>query len=275
MVQMGFVMGLPPYLLKKHDTYYFRQAWPKSVQPQIGKKEVIRSLAVKEKSLAVRMAREFKVQLDDVVDQLLNQPLTGFQVAENFLSNSLSRIKIKHKPNSAGSGKLSEDIQTVPPIISPIPVPLQPVSAHSENNLQNNSQSPRVIKSKIDPLFEKYCSEKMRLNQWSSKTLRERTSHFRLTVDLLRYHKKVKEVYVEDITIEYVREIKEMLLLLPKNHNKKFVKSSIKDIIDRCKMVETNNYDGMSLSEISKIRDKISLNTITDKYFSTVKGFWY
>jgi hypothetical protein len=32
------------------------------------------------------MAREFKVNLDDAVDQLLSQPLTGSQVTEDFLN---------------------------------------------------------------------------------------------------------------------------------------------------------------------------------------------
>jgi len=154
MVQMGFVMGHPSYLLKKHDTYYFRQAWPKSVQSQIGKKEVIRSLGVKEKSIAVRMAREFKVQLDDVVDQLLNQPLTASQVAEDFLNNSLSRIKIKHKAHRAGAGRVSEVIQTVPPILTSLPVTAQPVPAFTANNPQDHPQSPRMMKKKINPLFD-------------------------------------------------------------------------------------------------------------------------
>ena len=46
-----FVMGTPSYLLKKHDTYYFRQAWPNSLKPVIGQREIVRSLGVKEKSL--------------------------------------------------------------------------------------------------------------------------------------------------------------------------------------------------------------------------------
>lgn len=44
-------MGSPSYLLKKHDTYYFRQAWPNSLKPVIGQREIVRSLGVKEKSL--------------------------------------------------------------------------------------------------------------------------------------------------------------------------------------------------------------------------------
>ena len=36
-------MGTPSYLLKKHDTYYFRQAWPNSLKPVIGQREIVRS----------------------------------------------------------------------------------------------------------------------------------------------------------------------------------------------------------------------------------------
>jgi integrase len=90
----------------------------------------------------------------------------------------------------------------------------------------------------------------------------------------LKYHKNVNEIYIEDIKIEDVREIKELLLLLPKNHNKKFITLYLKDLMTRCKMVDTENHDSMSVSEIKKIKEKISLNTITDKYASTMKSFW-
>jgi hypothetical protein len=66
-------MGFPYYLVKRQDTYYFRQAWPKSVKAKIGKREIIKSLGVKEKGLAIRIAREFKVNLDHVFDQLVAQ----------------------------------------------------------------------------------------------------------------------------------------------------------------------------------------------------------
>lgn len=43
-------MGVPSYLLKKQDTYYFRQACPKNIKSKIGKREIVKSLGVKEKS---------------------------------------------------------------------------------------------------------------------------------------------------------------------------------------------------------------------------------
>lgn len=49
-------MGCPSYLLKKQDIYYFRQACPSSVKSKIGKREIIRSLGVRDKSIAIRMA---------------------------------------------------------------------------------------------------------------------------------------------------------------------------------------------------------------------------
>lgn len=243
-------MGAPSYLIKKQDTYYFRQAWPQSIKSKIGKREVIKSLGVKEKALAVRIAREFKVDLDDFVDQITSQPLNISQVAVDILNNSLNRIKNKYKQNHAGIENISEQSQT--PVLLPIP---QQVSVISRNNIQD---FPKHSKTKINPLFEKYSSEKMRLKQWSSKSLGERFSNFSLIVDLLKYIKKVTEIYIEDIKIEDVRDLKELLLLLPKNHNKKFPNLSLKVLMTRCRMVEDQNNEGMSPNEITKIKEPLT-----------------
>ena len=90
-------MGSPSHLLKKQDTYYFRQAWPKSVKAKIGKSEIVKSLGVKEKGLAIRIAREFKVNLDHVVDQLEAQAhadtIGTIQLLEASQARFCSRMK--------------------------------------------------------------------------------------------------------------------------------------------------------------------------------------
>ena len=204
-------MGLPSYLLKKNDTYYFRQAWPQSVQSQIGKKEVIKSLGVSDKSLAVRMARELKVNLDDVVDRLLTQSLTTPQVAVDFLNSSLSQIKVKYQSNHRGFQIISDK----PLIVS---VPTTSI-APPENIIQNHtiiSPSPRINKTKLIPLYEKYASEKLRLNQWTTKSFKGKNSQFLLIVSMLKLIMKVDEIHIEDIAVKDVRELKDKLIFIPK-----------------------------------------------------------
>ena len=152
MIQGEVVMGAPSYLVKKQDTYYFRQAIPQSIKSTMGKREIVKSLGVSDKSLAVRIAREFKVNLDDVVDQIISNPLTNAQMAVDFLDQSLKRIKFKYA-ESRGIERVSAKIQTVKPIPSSVPVlPLIPPPASVLNsNLQNHSspiQSPIVTKTK-------------------------------------------------------------------------------------------------------------------------------
>ena len=104
-------MGCPSYLLKKQDTYYFRQAWPSSVKSQIGKREIVRSLGVNDKSLAIRMAREFKINLDHIVDQLIcSHSLTDTSAATNFLDESLSKIKVKYKLHQRDRSNFTQDL---------------------------------------------------------------------------------------------------------------------------------------------------------------------
>ena len=90
----------------------------------------------------------------------------------------------------------------------------------------------------------------------------------------MRSIKNTKDIYIEDINLNDVRKLKEYFLLLPKNHNKKFPNMPIKELLTKCISFEKGDFSKLSPDEVESIREKISLNTISDKYVSTVKGFW-
>ena len=96
-------MGVPSYLLKKHDTYYFRQACCQFLKSKIGKRELVRSLGVKEKSIAVRMAREIKVNLDYVIDHLASDEFTESVHVEQFFDDCVLKIKDKYIYSKVGT----------------------------------------------------------------------------------------------------------------------------------------------------------------------------
>jgi hypothetical protein len=89
-------MGAPSYLLKKKDTYYFRQACPSALQGIFNKREIIKSLGVNDRSIALRMAREFKVNLDNVIDGLMSSQPNDTVITSDYLNDSLVIIKRKY-----------------------------------------------------------------------------------------------------------------------------------------------------------------------------------
>lgn len=168
-------MGAPSYLLKKKDKYYFRQACPSALQGIFNKREIIKSLGVKDRSLALRMAREFKVNLDNVIDGLMSSQPNDSAITSNYLNDSLVRIKGKYglkRIPCAQNDKSSPSLMAV----SESPAPPQPLP--SKFIVEDNQPSALSKKTKIDILFEKYSSKKIRLKQWSPKTFKERTGHF-------------------------------------------------------------------------------------------------
>lgn len=260
-------MGSPSYLLKKHDTYYFRQAWPNSLKPVIGQREIVRSLGVKEKSLAIRMAREFKINLDLIIDQISFNSLSDTKSAKQYLNNSLCGIKSKYISLKGSTCNIKTDLQ--------IPERTQSFPCYSEvKNTDKENLDNIINKKNISPLFKKYATEKIRLKKWSEKSYKERFGHFNLILSLLRSIKNTKDIYIEDINLNDVRKLKEYFLLLPKNHNKKFPNMPIKELLTKCISFEKGDFSKLSPDEVESIREKISLNTISDKYVSTVKGFW-
>ena len=89
-------MGAPSYLLKRHDTYYFRQACDPYLKSKVGKREIVRSLGVKDKAVAVRMAREFKVNLDYVIDNLNVDSAVNPEKAGYYIDSCFLEIKKKY-----------------------------------------------------------------------------------------------------------------------------------------------------------------------------------
>ena len=95
-------MGGASYLLKKQDTYYFRQACSQFLKSKIGQREIVRSLGVKEKSIATRIAREFKVmensqQSPQIQNRKWNRQLFGYAGARPELQvegNSLDSHRV-------------------------------------------------------------------------------------------------------------------------------------------------------------------------------------
>jgi integrase len=262
-------MGSPSYLLKKHDTYYFRQACDQFLKNKIGKREIVKSLGVKEKSVAVRMAREFKVNLDYIIDYLGTDKSADVINAVQYLDDCFFKIKSQYI-----STKNIKCTPSVVPTTMLQPPTFQPIQADFDQSPTVATGPPADTRTKIKPLFEKYSLEKIRLKQWSPKTQKERASHIDLILGLLEYIKESKELYVENITIKDVRKIKELLPILPKNHNKFFPKYALPVLLEKCKALEQGNMNGLSKDAIVHLQDKISINTIADKYVSTIRGFW-
>lgn len=70
----------PAYLIKKHDTYYFRHYIPSDNQKALGgKKEFIKTLKVSKKSDAVRLSRELKIVFDLIMTKSAKNPAITWQ----------------------------------------------------------------------------------------------------------------------------------------------------------------------------------------------------
>ena len=57
---------MPPYLTRKNQTYYFRQAVPVELRSIIGKREIKKSLG-RDYAKAVRDCKRFSVEVDDLL----------------------------------------------------------------------------------------------------------------------------------------------------------------------------------------------------------------
>ena len=254
-------MRCPSYLTKKQDIYYFRQACPRSVKEKIGRREIVRSLGVREKSAAVRIAREFKVSVDNLTDYLLVQDCSRINPVD-YLDEQLRLIRRKYEANGNTTCAL--------PVSMADSSSVQPAN----ETAQKLQEPPADPKTDIEPLIEKFKAEKMRLKRWTGKTLKEKEGHFDLILSVLKHIQKKKVIHIEEIEKITVRELKEIMLLLPKNHTKMFPNLSLGQLLDTCKKVESGDAGGISNNALSKINEKISLNTLRDKYCSTVKDFW-
>jgi hypothetical protein len=164
-----FVMRCPSYLTKKQDIYYFRQACPRSVKEKIGRRAIVRSLGVREKSAAVRIAREFKVSVDNLTDYLLVQDCSRINPVD-YLDEQLRIIRRKYEVNGHTACAL--------PVSLTDSLSVQP----AYETAQKLQEPPAEPKTDIEPLIEKFKAEKMRLKRWTGKTLKEKKGHF----DLIR-----------------------------------------------------------------------------------------
>ncbi|MGR0482051.1 MAG: tyrosine-type recombinase/integrase [Candidatus Electronema sp. V4] len=249
-------------MTKKQDIYYFRQACPRSVKEKIGRREIVRSLGVREKSAAVRIAREFKVSVDNLTDYLLVQDEYRIRPAD-YLDEQLRIIRRKYEAGGKTACSLTVSLNDS----------LKSVC----ETVQNSQAEARLLaepKTDFEPLVEKFKAEKMRLKRWTGKTLKEKEGHFALLMSVLKHIQRKNILYIEYIDKKTVRELKEIMLLLPKNYTKMFPSLSFGQLLDLCKKVESGDTGGISSNSLSKINEKISLNTLRDKYCSTVKDFW-
>ncbi|MDO8948007.1 MAG: hypothetical protein Q7U88_12745 [Desulfocapsaceae bacterium] len=243
-----------------------------SVKIKIGKTEIIRSLGVRDKSIAIRMAREFKICLDHLIDCLLIQE--DYQIKPMaYIEDNFRRIRDNYVNGNGAPIPLS--------IITTVNMKKNDsiIQCNVDNKIEHvvsldenltNSQPT----TDIEPLFERFKTEKVRLKRWSVKTQNEKNGHFSLLLSILKYIKDTDTIYIEQIQKNDIRQLKEILLLLPKNYNKKFPNLSLNEVIKLCVIVENNEIDALSNTDIKKLNEKISISTICDKYSSTMKGFW-
>ncbi len=262
-------MGVPSYLLKKQDTYYFRQVCDRNLKEKLGKREIIKSLGVKDKSVAIRIAREFKVTVDFLADCLSSDESCEQNTANQYLENNLNSIISQYL-------KTDRNYSIITSFQRPFPSPTLQVPRKAQTPPVAPSQYAVKTKKKtaLAPLFEKFSAEKFKLKQWTTKTQRERTAHFYLISDLLKYIKKAKTFYLEEITKEDVRELKDLLLILPKNHVKRFPNIKLPKLIEYCISLDRKEQPELSSKYIKWMEEKISISTIADKYVSTIKAFW-
>lgn len=85
-------MRLPSYLhVNPYGIYYFRVVFPKQVSLKLGKREFKRSLRTAERSVAIKIARIFKIETDNTFQLILNNNMDWIETQE-FLNKIAEKI---------------------------------------------------------------------------------------------------------------------------------------------------------------------------------------
>ena len=79
-------MRCPSYLIKKQDIYYFRQACPRHIKSKIGKREIIKSLGVRDKTIAIRSRKSSQHVADCLVGKIyFDKPMLYMHFAQHLI----------------------------------------------------------------------------------------------------------------------------------------------------------------------------------------------
>lgn len=80
------------YLVKKADTYYFRHYVPVENQAILKRKELVKTLKVTKKALAVSISRELKIVFDAIMKNTQNQPSITWKEIRDVIDRAFEII---------------------------------------------------------------------------------------------------------------------------------------------------------------------------------------
>ncbi|MEN8132757.1 MAG: site-specific integrase [Pseudomonadota bacterium] len=216
--------------LNRHGTWYFRAIIPKHLRNHFPdhKREVRRSLQTDSKRLAIQLARECRVALDKLLEQLevgKDKIKIGYIGADEIVVGDaiIKGLKIDH-------GDPEKEQESLAQITSAIVAASVPVETSQPDG------------PPLTTIIEEYCAEQVQAGNWKPKTEGENRAIYNLLVSI------VKDQPITDIKHETMQNYKKTLRKLPANmnKNKRYRDKRIKEIL------AMDNVKPMSTTTINK-----------------------
>ena len=212
----------------RYGTYYFRWVIPDELRPVLGnRRELKRSLRTESRKTAVKRARAYRVDVDQLLDTWMGGKRKQFSISE------LITLRNVTLPNGARVEQLniddpSSDLKKEQEAASEL------LTAQAQATVSTTSTS-----AVLSELINDYCDEHVRLAKWTPKTEQENRAIYALFTEILP-----PDTPVAELTRSSLAECKRKLLRVPSNRNKdkRYRDLTIEQIlaIDNVKPMATN-----------------------------------